>query len=232
MGGASVNSNDPCKQLKKMVTKKIEGQSPPKSVLDNLIDLRDNVLQPKERMYYMFPVTSTEQDFFENYAESAIGQDGTEIDFGTNCISIVMHTHYDVENQYSIFSFEDIFNIYYAAQGGSYVCQPSTFTAILITAHGTKYALKLLDSGLNGIPFCIGCEFGNVKKNMFEKYINEYVKLGNTPEIIANNELGFLNFVQEKKLDFEIYKSDNDFSGWTKLELTTNKKGVTTKPCK
>ena len=98
-----------------------------------------------------------------------------------------------------------------------------TFTSYLVTAHGTKYAIKFTPQDPNSLNtynqnFFVGWEFNNVK-DVKEKAYEQNVNSKNT---IAQNELGFLKFLRDQNLGVEIYKADATFTQWSKLTIGTD----------
>ena len=107
-----------------------------------------------------------------------------------------------------------------------------TFTSYLVTAHGTKYAIKFAPPNSDfQMPFnenfFIGWEFSNVR-DIKERAYEEGVKQTNTP---AQNELGFLQFIKKQNLGIELYKADASFSQWSKLTLNSGGRAVVPVPC-
>jgi hypothetical protein len=230
-GGNSEPKKTPCQQLKEMNTKPIANTSPPKTVLSNLNDLTTQIAtNPRERMFVMTPTTESENEYVETYVEGSLNGDGVFFSAGLNVLSIIMHCHYNT-SQYSIFSLQDLQEISFYLDSGN-IINPETFTSIVVTAQGTKYALKItppnttFDSNNYLSTFFVGWEFDNIK-NSKEDIYKENVKEGNTP---AQNELGFLKFLKTQKIGFELYKADATFSQWTKLSLATNGQVIPT-PC-
>ena len=66
----------------------------------------------------------------------------------------------------------------------------------------------------------------NNQKNPFQEdkekkfYYDTGIKLGNTPEIKASNELGWASFIQTNNLGLELYRVNNSFTEFTKLSTT------------
>lgn len=230
-GGSGGQKKTPCQQLKDLNTKPIANTSPPKTVLNNLNDLATQIAtNPRERMFVMTPTTESENEYVETYVEGSLNGDGVFFSAGLNVLSIIMHCHYNI-SQYSIFSLQDLQQISHYLDSGN-IINPETFTSIVVTAQGTKYAIKIIPQnnqlGNNNYlaNFFAGWDFENIKKtreDIFEKKVTE----AQTP---AQNELGFLNFLKEQKFSFELYKADATFTQWTKLSLATNGEVIQT-PC-
>ena len=154
--------------------------------------------------------------------------------FTPGLISGFFHTHYDVENQLSVFSLSDIWSLYELAINGNIF--DDTFTLVLITAHGTKYALKFAD------PQAL-VDFGDewfsdwgVDTSSIPNYVNKQDEIENrfyemgikprNPNKNHKNEKKFAKFLNNYNMGLELFKSNNDFTQWEKV----NPDGTTT-PC-
>lgn len=237
---------NPCQELNAMVNKPIANVTPAKTVLTNLNDLKNNVTTNKERMYVMSPTLnndgSVNHDLYtENYAESTENQDNVSADFGGIIIDIMVHTHWDATNHCSIFSLEDIYQIYKKIGSGQINLENKDhFTAMLITALGTQYAIKF--SNINdfvtwGDEYFIGWGYSNqalreqyqdAKEDKFHK--DTKIKTGNTPEIKAANDLGWASFIQTNNMGVELYRVNDTFTQFTKLS-TKLLGGLKETPC-
>lgn len=221
----------PCQQLNTLTGLPIANTSPPKTVLTNLNSLANEMTtNPRERMFSLTPTTSAENEFVENYLEGPLNGNEVAFSAGYNVLSVIMHCHY-LTSQYSIFSLQDLQEISNYIDTGNIV-NPETFTSIVVTAQGTKYAIKIIpqSSELGNdnylANFFAGWDFDNIKKER-EKIYESDVTEAQTP---AQNELGFLKFIKTQKFGFELYKADATFSQWTKLSLATNGQVIQT-PC-
>lgn len=228
-GGGTTTTETPCEQLKSMLSKSIANTTPAKTIVDNLNNLVNQMpTNPSERMFVMTPTSSTESQFVENYVEGSLNAADVGFDPGTNAISIIMHCHYDT-SLLSIFSLSDIQQIYQSLETGN-IFNSQTFTTILVTAHGTKYAIKFSPQNDLSPPyneyFFTGWEFDNMKEAKEDDY-SKKVKPSNTP---VQNELGFLQFIKNQNLGIELYKADDNFSQWSKLTIGTDDQ-VKPKPC-
>ncbi len=217
----------PCVQLQTLGAKPIANSSPPKTVLTNLQDLKtSNASSTKEQMYAMQPTTDDETEFTEHYYPGADNGDEVNANFGNQVISLVVHTHWDANNQLSTFSIGDMYQIYKSILDGN-IAFPKTFTAMVITAQGTQYALKITNKDAfvawgtnyfnqwdNPNQF-IRSQFVDPKQDSF--YNDNEIKLGNTPAIIAANEKGLASFIGSQNLGLDLYRGDATFSNWTKL---------------
>lgn len=230
-GGVSGTTKTPCQQLKDNNSKPIANTTPPKTVLSNLNDLTSQMAtNPSERMYIMTPVTTAENQFVDTPPiEGPLNGGDVEYDLGFNAVSIMMHCHYNT-TLLSIFSLSDIQQIYQSTQAAN-IFSPDTFTSYLVTAHGTKYAIRFAPQDPNSLDtynenFFTGWEADIIKdarEDLFELSVN-------TKNTVAQNELGFLKFLKDQKLGIEIYKADATFSQWSKLSIGTNGQ-VKTTPC-
>lgn len=223
-GGGSPNSpKTPCQQLKDNNSKPIANTSPPKTVLDNLNDLTSQMAtNPRERMFVLTPTSTAENQYAENYVEGPLNGGDVELNLSNLYVSILMHCHYKT-SLLSIFSLSDIYQVYAIQSAGFMLNDGELFTSYLVTAHGTKYAIKFAPQNLNSLSgynenFFTGWEFDNMKKAKEDKYAED-VQQTNTP---AQNELGFLKFIKDQNLGIEIYKADATFSQWSKLTIGTN----------
>jgi len=231
-GGPSANLPSPCQQLNDNNSKPIANTNPPKTVLSNLNDLTSQMAtNPRERMYVLSPDTVAENQFVENYAEGPLNGGDAELTISNLVVSILMHCHYDL-SLLSIFSLSDIYQMYAIQSAGYMLNEGQTFTSYLVTAHGTKYAIKFAPPARDfQMPFSesffIGWEADIIKKAREDKY-EESVKQTNTP---AQNELGFLQFIKDQNLGIELYKADASFSQWSKLTLNSGGRAVVPVPC-
>lgn len=227
-GSGSGTTKTPCQQLKNNNSKPIANTTPPKTVLDNLNDLNSQMASnPRERMYIMTPTTASENQFIEEFEEGPVN--GGEVSYvaNLNVISAFMHCHYST-SLLSIFSLADLYQMKYYADSGN-IANTSTFTSYLVTAHGTRYAIKFAtpnDLNPYNENFFIGWEYDNIRDKREDKY-ESFVKTSNTPE---QNELGFLKFLKNQNLGVEIYKADATFSQWSKLTIGGNGQ-VKVTPC-
>ncbi len=231
-GGASANLPSPCQQLNDNNSKPIANTNPPKTVLSNLNDLTSQMAtNPTERMYVLSPDTVAENQFVENYVPGPLNGGDVEFDLSNLVVSILMHCHYDL-SLLSIFSLSDIYEMYAIQSAGYMLNEGQTFTSYLVTAQGTKYAIKFAPPARDfqtpfNENFFIGWEFSNVRDAREDKY-EESVKQTNTP---AQNELGFLKFIKDQNLGIELYKADDSFSQWSKLTLNSGGRAVLPVPC-
>lgn len=220
-GGGSTKT--PCQQLKDNNSKPITNINPSKTVLDNLNDLTAQMsTNPRERMYVLFPTTTTENQYEETYTEGPLNGGDAELNVSGIYISALMHCHYNT-SLLSIFSLADIYLMYNLQSSGFLLNNGETFTSYLVTAHGTKYAIRFAPQDPNSLTnynefFFAGWEFDNFK-DAKEKLYKNYVKTTNTPEL---NELGFLKFLKDQNLGIEIYKADATFAQWSKLTIGSN----------
>jgi hypothetical protein len=231
-GGPSANLPSPCQLLNDNNSKPVANTNPPKTVLSNLNDLTSQMAtNPRERMYVLSADTAAENQFFENYAEGPLNGGDAELTISNLGVSILMHCHYDL-SLLSIFSLSDIYQMYAMQNAGYMLNDGQTYTSYLVTAHGTKYAIKFAPPARDfqtpfNENFFIGWEFSNVRDAREDKY-EESVKQTNTP---AQNELGFLKFIKDQNLGIELYKADNSFSQWSKLTLNSGGRAVLPVPC-
>ena len=221
-----------------MLNKLIANSNPPKTVLTNLNDLKTNVTTNKERMYLLGPTPGTlgnsnHNIYAEIFAESNENEDIVIVDSQNIIIDIMMHTHWDTAKHLSIFSLEDIYEIYKKIASGQINLENKNyFTTLVITAHGTQYAIKFSNIQAFvawGDNYFIGWDVEmpyNNQKNPFQEdkekkfYYDTGIKLGNTPEIKASNELGWASFIQTNNLGLELYRVNNSFTEFTKLSTT------------
>lgn len=214
--------NDPCENLKKNPTKPIANTTPPKTVLDNLNDLKDKMATiPRERLYAMIPTSTNEDQFVEQFENGPLNGDGVEYAAYSNAISIIMHCHYDV-NQVSIFSLDDLQQMYFFKSTGN-IFKPETYTSYVVTMHGNTYALKFAPQNPNSSydetyfdDWFIDELDKTTKKSLYELNIN-------AKNSVATNEFNFLHFIRANNLGIEIYKAtDNTFTQWSKLTIGPN----------
>uniref|UniRef100_UPI00374FE7E0 hypothetical protein n=1 Tax=Flavobacterium sp. TaxID=239 RepID=UPI00374FE7E0 len=127
------------------------------------------------------------------------------------------------------FSLADLQNIF-ALIAADNIASPETFTSILVTIHGSRYALKIKpqQDNLNNAAqnFFTGWDFDNIRE-LREKSYDKSVKSTFTKE---KQEIGLLQFLKEQNLGLELYKADNNFN-WSKLTLSTTGQDVKITPC-
>lgn len=238
--------NKPCEKLNAMANKTIANITPIKTVLTNFLDLKTNVLNNRERMYVMSPTPNNDGSinhslYKENYEQSELNQDNVNADFGDVIIDIMVHTHWSTTRQLSVFSLEDIYQIYLKIVSGQINTENKDyFTAMVITAHGTQYALKF--SNINSFVtwsenYFQGWDFPNEalrvqyqiqKETSF--YNDNKIVPGNTDLIKTRNELGLASFFQSENVGLELYRADDTFTQYTKLS-TTLFGGLKETPC-
>lgn len=214
----------PCQQLKNMNNRTVvlpSGNT--QSVLQNLNDLTNNITTPKERGYFLEP-DATQTLLIEHYYEGQPNSDEVEMDLDTLAVDIIMHTHYKM-SQLPVFSLADLYQIYYSMTVGN-IYSPTTFTSILVTAHGTKYALKITDPSafLNwGNTFFYGWDLplpAGTNNPLIDKSENQYSKYVNNNFSNTLNENGLAKFIQN--LGIELYSANSNFSQWSKVTPNTN----------
>jgi hypothetical protein len=219
----------PCQQLKNMNNRTVVLQNGnTQTVLQNLNDLANNISTPRERGYLLEP-DATQTLLNEHYYEGPLNSDEIEMNLGNMAIDIIMHTHYNT-NQLSVFSLADLYQIYYSMNVGN-IYSPTTFTSILVTAHGTKYALKITDptAFLNwGNTFFYGWDLAlpaGTNNPLIDKSENQYSKFVSNNFSNTLNENGLAKFIEN--LGVELYSSNSNFSQWSKI--TPNMNGIPTK---
>ncbi|QRM89263.1 hypothetical protein FG167_08465 [Lacinutrix sp. WUR7] len=228
--------NPPCTSgLNNLVNKPIANQTTPKTVIDNLNHLKNNLNQNKEMMYFMSPTTTAETEFVENYRLGLPNADEIQINLGTNKVSMLMHSHYSTTKHLSVFSLSDLYQIYTSRNAGN-IFSPSTFTSIVVTAHGTTYAIKISDTQafLNwGNTFFTGWDLQlppNTNNPFIDAREDDYKLYVTKKQTNNKNEFGIANFFSKNNLGLELYKADSSFSNWSKI--TPNPNGTTTAtPC-
>lgn len=218
IGGVSGSGpKDPCKDLKIMKNIKIIGLTEPKTVGECFTQLTQNTNLNYEIGFWTQETTNNEE-VVQNFFYGQPGSNSIDLDVGNSSLTIFMHTHYDTVNQLSVFSLQDLHQIYTLIKNQNIT---GDFTAVLVTEHGTRYALKFYDSNVFaswGDFFFAGWEFDNLR----DKKEDLYIKDVNPKFGVSKNENGFLKFVKNNNLGFELYKTDNDFTNWTKIVLDNN----------
>lgn len=156
---------------------------------------------------------------------------------GGQLYSAYGHTHYDIENQLSVFSLSDINTIFTLLESAN--ISSVEFNVFLVTAHGTKYALKF--KNLQGVQDFVN--FGNTwfsdwgvstgyndfesQQNKIENIYEKKYKI--KPRKVTKNhknEANFARFLNDYNMGLDLYKANDDFSQWEKV----NPDGTTT-PC-
>lgn len=215
----------PCEQLKNRNNKAIANTTPPKTVVDNLKDLKNNMAaNPRERFFALTPTSAAEDEFVESYTEGALNGAEVALSLYQNAVTAFMHCHYST-SLLSIFSLSDLQQMYFYTNTGN-IYNPSTFTSYLVTAHGTQYAIKFNGQSYSS-NFFLGWEADGIK------YIREeeYKKKVDVSNSIQSNELGFLQFIKQQQMGFELYRANSDFSQWTKLSLNPQGTQIIEVPC-
>lgn len=232
-----------CQELNEMGGKPIANTNPPKTVMDNLNDLKNNLNINKERMYVLSPTSETEEVYVEQYFESSENGDNIGFNPGNVEISIIMHTHYDTETQLSTFSLDDIYQIYKSMVLGNITLESDSFTSVVVTAHGTNYALKISNRSafINwgntfftnwGLIMPAANQKNPLKKNSEDIYYEDNnIKLGDTPQQISDNEKGLVKFLASQRVGLELYKAEPTFNSWKKLSIPLFGNTVSETPC-
>lgn len=215
----------PCGQLNK--------SSKDSVFLSKLNYLKVNVNLNYEVGFVQVPTDTLATSY--NYTPVQGTSNSNEIEFSLSAglISGFFHTHYSIKKQFSIFSLSDIYSIYDLAINNN--IYDDSFTAILVTAHGTKYAIKFdnpqslvnfgnfwfvdWDLDLSSIPEGTY----ESKRKKIEKIYNQGIKKSNSN---SKNEMNFVKFIEKYNLGISIYKSNENFTEWEKI----NNDGTTT-PC-
>lgn len=241
-----IQDKKPCDKLNAMVNTVIANVTPTKTAMTNFMDLKNNVTINRERLYVMSPKINSNGSFNhslynEYYAHSEPNQDNVSADFGNIKFDVMVHTHWDPSKHLSVFSLEDIYQIYLKiATGQINLENKDYFTAMLITAHGTQYAMKFynIDNFVTWADnYFVGWNYPNqalrdrYQNNKETKFYNETnIIPGNTPEIKVANELALTNFLKTNNVGMDLYRVDDTFTQFTKLS-TTLTGTLSEKPC-
>lgn len=201
-------------------------------MLQNLNDLVNNMSTPRERGYLMEP-DSTQTLLIENFYEGPMNGNEVTLTYSSNmAIDIIMHCHYST-NQLPVFSLSDLYQIYVSMTTGN-IYSPTTFTSVLVTAHGTRYALKITNPTAFtnwGNNFFYGWDWplpAGTNNPFIDKSEKIYEKNVKNSYTISKNENGLADFIQN--IGAELYSADSSFSQWSKV--TPNANGTATKtPC-
>ena len=137
------------------------------------------------------------------------------------------HTHYDVDYQLSVFSMPDLYAIYNLLQTVHILDEQ--FNIFLVTVHGTKYALKF--KNLQSVQDFVN--FGNIwfsdweidnlpaefsqREKIEDKFENEYRIKPRNPNKNHKNEKRFVKFLDDFNMGLDLYKANDDFSQWEKV---------------
>jgi hypothetical protein len=149
-----------------------------------------------------------------------------EIEFNVNNkIDGYLHTHY--KRLLPVFSFSDIKAMALIYKAG-YMVNPETFTAGLVTAHGTQYLLFIED--INKFK-----TFADeiTRPGVHDAYEYSYQLLGvSERSTIETNEKGLLSFFSSTKSGITLMKGNTKFDNWERKTLSNNNTIVQRNPCK
>ncbi|RSK41772.1 hypothetical protein [Mangrovimonas spongiae] len=219
-------TEEDCIKLKNLISKSVTNQLPRKEVGTLLNQLQDSSsTTTKEMGYFLNPTDTTESQFIPSYFEGEENADEVAMDLGTNAVSVLMHLHYNNETenkkQLSVFSLQDIYEMYQFI-GTGHIFSPNTFTNFLTTEHGTNYAIQINDSNafVNSsfaIKYFIGWEFSNFREEAENQYgAKRYNILPDKTN--GQNELAFTKFLANENLGLTLFRANDDFTEFTKIE--------------
>lgn len=211
-------------------------------------DLKDKATSLNQEVGYLQKPNSTNtgSDFdYNDNADPNTNELIWTIPAGTD-VRGLYHTHYNIETQLPVFSPDDLYTLFelfgpvFDASGNLTFTNNihQSITYILVTAHGTKLALKFDtassiedfrefgeqyfgDWNTNFAPVP-GVEFESDRDKFMAKY-NEYVK---DKFSIEKQKKKFAKFLDKNDLGLSLYQANDDFSQWKKI----NKSGDPT-PC-
>lgn len=237
-----VDTPDPCSQLKN------NSRSADFRAKMNDLNTKSTTLD-KEAGYVQKPDsagTGSDYDYVEGDANTGF----IEWDIPhTTTLKGLSHTHYDTENHLPVFSADDLYALFslfgpvFDASGNVTFNNPhnigNDFTYILITAHGTKLALKFNDAtsiekfrlfgekyfgdwNIATPPTILGITPDTDRKKLLDIY-NEYVK---DRFSIEKQKKMYAKFLDKNDLGVSLYQANDDFTEWEKI----NKSGAPT-PC-
>ena len=234
----NANGTIPCKDLKNAGAKAITNAGTPKTLKDNLINLKDKVApgggfhdNKDEANYTITPNDALATSFQENYLSlpgTVVGKIDFASYYGTTFISVVMHTH--SLQHFSIPTLDDIHHVYMIL-GNNNMHNPATFTMYVLTAHGTYYAIKIEDTAIFrtwGDTFFSA--FGSddkITKERNDQYFGDE-KDDNFADV-EGNEKKVATFFKGKGLG--LYKSDVNLDDWGQVTIDDNGNKITI-PCK
>lgn len=216
-----------CMKLKNLMLKPVNNQRPAKIVRALLNELKQNTTTTTNEMgYYLNPLDTAESKF-ENYAFEGIeNADETLVDFGDNLVSVIMHLHYNNEaenkKQLSVFSLQDIYEIYNLVVNNIYLYNKDTFTYFLTTEHGTNYAIQINDANAfvnSGFAtkYFQGWESDNIRLLAEDRYSeNLYNILPDKTN--GQNELSFTKFLANENLGLTLFRANANFTEFTEIQ--------------
>lgn len=215
-----------CDKITSLVQKPVVNQPQVTVISDLLNQLNDSTTTTtKEMGYFLNPTDATEAEFVPLHFEGEEGADEVELELGANAVSVFMHLHYNNEaenkKQLSVFSLQDLYEIYQFI-GTGHIFSPSTFASFVTTENGTNYAIQISDlSGFVNSDFAtkyfIGWEFDEIREIAESLYDEK--KYGISPiKTNGQNELAFTKFLTNENLGLTVFRANNDFTEFTKLE--------------
>ncbi|WP_306354087.1 hypothetical protein, partial [Flavobacterium sp. '19STA2R22 D10 B1'] len=148
----------------------------------------------------------------------------------TSPISGYMHTHVvgDSKTGFSTFSIADMKAIYQLYQGGN-IQNTSTFTAGIVSSHGTSYVMMIENattfSNFGSASFSNNTvmeQMENLYKGMYDMAINLF------PEIQAR-EFALLTVLEGSGL--KLMKANADFSQWSNISKPTSGMSINVNNC-
>ncbi|MBT8243926.1 MAG: hypothetical protein HKP48_07925 [Winogradskyella sp.] len=204
----------------------------------------------KEVGYIQKADATTASGYAYDYQEENDVDDQINISIpvGTN-LKGYFHTHDDLQKHLPVFSLDDLYALFqlfsptFTADGtclfNNVLNIGEDFTMILITAHGTKLAMKFDSNGIEQLRqfgekyfkdwdfdmstltnFGIDLETGRqIITKKFKKTIKEKFS-------IEKKKQRFAKFLDKMDIGISLYEANDDFSQWSKI----NKNGTTT-PC-
>ncbi len=220
----TLSENTPCDQLKK-TTIDIDFKAKLQTLQTNVNNATATNMN-FETAFTQTPADINLTSYDYEYFEGEPNEETVALTYPTTngLISGFMHTHYSLSH-HSVFSLDDIKEIYDMATTGH--IYDDTFTAVVITKHGTTYALKfddpqkLVDFGNqwfdqwwdinpNGLPEWLDNKSAEIRKKFSKK-----IKIKHSVE---KNEKNFAKFLDKMNIGMSLYKSNADFTQWSKVE--------------
>ncbi|WP_055445152.1 hypothetical protein [Lacinutrix himadriensis] len=223
----TINPADPdCTKLKNLIGKPVVNST--NNTVDKLLSYLSSFTSSttKERGYFLSPQDQIESEFSAAYFEGDENADEVPVEIGTNLISVLMHLHYNKETeskkQLSVFSVKDIYEMYLLI-GTGHIFSPNTFTNFLTTEHGTNYALQINNSNafVNSdfaIKYFTTWGFSKTIQDDAENLYGEK-KYNILPyKTNGQNELAFTKFLANENLGLTLFRANDDFTEFTKIE--------------
>lgn len=192
--------------------------------------LKDGTEQRETAYYYTNDDLNQDNELTVYTQQGNIGDPYIDLYLPANPIDVFAHYHY--ESLRSIFSGADIYALYQLLDNGK-INNPGTFTFSLVTAKGTAYLLMI--DNVETFRAYGKKTFGETTSALGAERTLEFILsiCGVTNDgSIANNEIGFLNFLRTNDTGLSLFVGRYDsFNTWTKKAIDRKTGEVFTPLC-